>query len=174
MKSRDILALTFTSHLVSVEQLSWRHLWNWNFLFFSYCEKFCRWEKSALQFMSWDIATENEVSDFRDGQARVGGQPLYWGLYFLDGTDPSVSSPNGNWYCPRLFKTPNKARSRTWKIWVVCSAKVTIRTRAFERRSISTGMRWGEQLSINIPVSSSGMFCMIRVIARRGKTTVRI
>jgi hypothetical protein len=73
MKSRDSLALTFTSHLVSREQLLWCHLWNWNLLFFSDCETFCRWEKSALQFMSWDIDTETEVSDFRGVEARVGG-----------------------------------------------------------------------------------------------------
>jgi hypothetical protein len=55
-----------------------------------------------------------------------------------------ASSLNGNWYCPRLSKTPNKVRSRSWKIWIVWGAKGTIHTRTSERRSIMTGVRWTE------------------------------
>jgi hypothetical protein len=83
MKSRDILAFRFTSHLVSGEQLSWRHLWNWNFLFFSYCEKFSRWKKSALQFMSWDIDTESEVSGSRGGHAKGGRSTAVLGTLMM-------------------------------------------------------------------------------------------
>lgn len=28
-----------------------------------------------------------------------------------------ASPSRGNWYCPRLFKTPSKVRSRTWRTW---------------------------------------------------------
>jgi hypothetical protein len=64
MKSRDILGLTFTSHLVLGEHLSWCRLWNWHFLFWTYCKKFYRWEKSVLQFAPWDIDRESEVSEY--------------------------------------------------------------------------------------------------------------
>jgi hypothetical protein len=35
---------------------------------------------------------------------------------------------NNRWYCPRLWKTPNNVRSRTWDIYIVWETKIIIMT----------------------------------------------
>jgi hypothetical protein len=35
---------------------------------------------------------------------------------------------NGRWYCPRLWKTSNNVRSRTWEIYIVWEIKIIIMT----------------------------------------------
>jgi hypothetical protein len=52
------------------------------------------------------------------------------------------SSSKSNLYPRRRLRTPKRVTLRTWKIWVVCGAKVMTRTRVSVRRPTISSVTW--------------------------------
>jgi hypothetical protein len=79
-----------------------------------------------------------------------------------------LSLVNGNLYYIFLLKTPDRQRSRVWKIWVVWGGKVVTFTLWSFKLASPSGLVWIEQLSISKIADSPVNSGFVRSLSMNG------